>query len=135
MRSLALLALLLLTGCDAWPTVVQNDAEASITFQYLHRDYDHWSAKFPIGAGFAMPLSRGHWMQDIAGIKIADGRKRYEWSEQAVRRLSKACPSSKAGRNLGYAENCYLTYQGGGRVVATNHTPADLNIAGVNKGS
>jgi hypothetical protein len=126
MRALPLILLAFLTGCDAWPTVLDNEGRSPIEFQYLHRDYDQWSAKFPIKAGMVLP--RGHWIQDVAGIKITDGRRMYQWSESALDSLARACPSGYLARSYGYARDCYLIYRGNGQMVTTVQKPANLLI-------
>ena len=37
-----------------------------------NREHNRWSAEFAIRKGVAMGLARAHWMQDIAGIIVAE---------------------------------------------------------------
>jgi len=126
MRSFTLAVLLLLAGCDAWPTVVDNQTRSAITVRYRHRDYSQWSAPFPIEAGLAMPLARAHWLHDIVDIRIQDGNRSYSLSGSSIRHLESACPSTKLGRKYGFSPNCYLVYLGKGRMSVTAQQPQNL---------
>lgn len=125
-RSLVFLSGLLLAGCDAWPTVVDNRAPSQIVVQYLHSDYDHWSVSFPVSAGKATSLDRAHWIQNIKGLRIREGVRSYSLSDTALRRHEKACPSSKMARSFSAARDCYLIYFGQGRLQVMATAPQDL---------
>lgn len=135
MRSLLLLAGLLLTGCDAWPTVMDNRTPANISVRYLYEGYDHWSARFPVSAGKAMPLARAHWIQGINGLRIVDGSRSYSLSDRALRHLASACPSSELARRFSAAGNCYIIYLGKGRLQVMAAMPEGLQWEQVVNGS
>lgn len=135
MRSFAISTLLLLAGCDAWPTVIDNRTDKQIVIQWFHRDYDHWSAPFPIRAGLATRLARAHWIQDIVGIRIKDNRRVYSLSNADLRRLDKACESSELSRRYGTASDCYLIYLGTGRVRLTAQAPPNIAYEQLGNGS
>src|SRR5579859_3027499 len=97
-----------LCGCDAWPTVVNNNTSHPVTIRYHQREYDFWSASISIEPNKAMRLAREHWIQDIAGIIIQDGNRTYELSEDALIPLRNACPSIEFTRRLKLAPDCYL---------------------------
>ncbi|MDH2148199.1 hypothetical protein [Sphingobium yanoikuyae] len=122
---------MLLPACDAWPTIVDNNASRPISVQYLHQDYDYWSAPFPIRAGRAMPFAQAHWIQEIKGIKIKDGRLNYSWSKVEIDRLALACPSSEIARRVSFAGNCYLIYLGDGRLKAMTALPDGIKYEGI----
>ncbi|WP_206379095.1 hypothetical protein [Sphingomonas sanguinis] len=135
MRSSIYLLLPLLAACDAWPTVVDNRTQSQLAVRYLHRDYDHWSAPFPISAGKAMPLARAHWIQDIRALRIEDAGRSYSVSGDALERIKHACPSSELGRRFSAAGNCYLIYLGDGRLKAMASAPPRLEYEQVKNGS
>ena len=135
MRPLVLLLLPLLAGCDAWPTVVDNQTHSEVSVRYLHKDYDHWSATFPVSAGKAMRLARAHWIQDIDGIRLRDGSRSYFLSGKTLRRLDSACPSNEIARNLSVAGDCYLIYLGQGRIQMTVTAPRALQYEQFGNGS
>ena len=135
MRSLVVLSGLLLAGCDAWPTVMDNRTPAAISVQYLYEGYDHWSARFPVSAGKAMPLSRAHWIQGIRGLRLQEGGQTYFLSDQALRHLESACPSTELARRFSAAGDCYLIYLGKGRLHAMAATPEGLQWEQVGNGS
>lgn len=126
MRRLIMTTAILLAGCDAWPTVADNQTLSPITIRYLHRDYDYWSAPFPIKPGTAIRLARAHWIQDILGIEIRDGKQVYQFRADAMRQLEAACPSSKLSRKLSFAPDCYLVYYGRGRLKLTAKEPEEI---------
>lgn len=135
MRSFILLLLPLLAACDAWPTVVDNRTQSQLTVRYLHRDYDHWSAPFPISAGKAMPLGRAHWIQDIRALRVEDGSASYSVSGDALQRIKDACPSTEIGRRFSTAGTCYLIYLGVGRLQTMAAIPRGLKYEEVGNGS
>ena len=135
MRSFVLLFLPFLSGCDAWPTVVDNRANSQLMVRYLQKDYNHWSGSFPISAGKAMPLARAHWIQDIRAIQIKDGVRLYSLSGDAMRSIQDACPSSELERRFSTAGNCYLVYLGKGRLQTMAVVPQGLEYEQVGNGS
>ena len=136
MRTLLILGTCLsLTACDAWPTVIDNRTQGPISLQYLHQDYDHWSAAFPINKGLAMSLARAHWVQEIRGIRIRDGEREYSWSAAGIGHLASACPSNQLARNMSFAGNCYLIYLGNGQMKAMSEPPTELNYQQLDNGS
>ena len=135
MRSSIYLLLPLLAACDAWPTVVDNRTQSQLAVRYLHRDFDHWSAPFPISAGKAMPLARAHWIQDILALRIEDGSRSYSVSGDALQRIKDACPSTEIGRRFSTAGTCYLIYLGGGRLQTMAATPRGLEWEQAGNGS
>jgi hypothetical protein len=135
MRSFVYLLLPLLAACDAWSTVVDNRTQSQLTVRYLHRDYDHWSAPFPVQAGKAMPLARDHWIQDIRALRIQDATKSYSLNGDGLQRIKDACPSSELGRRFSTAGNCYLIYLGGGQLQTMAAAPFGLEYEQVGNGS
>jgi hypothetical protein len=136
MRTFLILGIaLFLTACDAWPTVVDNRTQGAITVRYLHKDYNYWSAPFPIKAGFAMPFARAHWVQEIRGLRIKDAGRDYGWSAAGIAHLASACPSTELARRLSAAGNCYLVYLGGGRLKAMADLPTGIQYEQIGSGS
>ena len=135
MRSFVYLLLPLLAACDAWPTVVDNRTQSQLTVRYLHRDYDQWSAPFPVSAGKAMPLARAHWIQDVRALRIDDRSRSYSVSGDALQRINDACPSTEMGRRFSTAGTCYLIYLGVGRLQTMAATPRGLEYEEVGNGS
>lgn len=135
MRTFIFLLLPLLAGCDAWPTVVDNRTRAPVMVRYLHKDYDHWSAPFPIPAGKAMPLARAHWIQDIRAMAIKDGTRSYAVEGAALRKIQDMCPSTEIARRFSTARNCYLIYLGRGRLQTMAVAPEGLEYEQVGNGS
>lgn len=135
MRSFLYLLLPLLAACDAWPTVVDNRTQSQLTVRYLHKDYDHWSAPFPVSAGKAMPLARAHWIQDILALRIEEATRSYSMSGEALQRIKDACPSTELGRSFSAAGNCYLIYLGGGRLQTMAAAPQGIEYEQVPNGS
>ena len=128
MRRYVLAIGLLLTGCDAWPTVVDNQTAVPITIRYLQRDYDHWPAAFPVKPGIAIRLAGGHWIQDILGFEIKDREHIYRVPNEAIRRLERACPSNQLSRNVSFASDCFLIYHGEGRISVTAKEPNGIQF-------
>ncbi|MBB4149275.1 hypothetical protein ACFSUK_14210 [Sphingobium scionense] len=124
-----------LSGCDAWPTVVGNRAESNVTVQYLHQDYDQWSAPFTVKSGFSMPLALAHWIPEIRGIRIKDGQRTYSWSATTMHRLAAACPGSDLPGRAYFVGDCYLIYLGHGRIKAVAERPGDLLPEQMSSGS
>lgn len=135
MRSFVLLLLPFLSGCDAWPTVVDNRTDAQLMVRYLQKDYDHWSSSFAICAGKAMPLARDHWIRDIRAIQIRDGARLYSLSGDGMRLIQDACPSTEMERHLSTAGNCYLIYLGKGRLQTLAVVPQGVEYEQVGNGS
>lgn len=134
MRPFVFLLLPLLAGCDAWPTIVTNKTNAPVMVRYLHRDYDHWSAEFPISAGKAMPLGQEHWIQDIRAVAIRDGRRSYAVSGATLQRVQDTCLSTEAARRFLTAGNCYLIYLGDGRLQTMAVEPKGLEVEQIGNG-
>lgn len=82
-----------------------------------------------------MPFARAHWIQEIRGIKIKDGRRNYSWSRAEIGRLTRACPSSEIARRVSFAGNCYLIYFGDGRLKAMADLPDGIKYDEVGNGS
>ena len=115
-----------LAGCDAWPTVVDNQAPSPITVRYHHSAYDYWSGPISIAPDHAKMLSRAHWVQDIDGLRIAEGERLYSLSTESIRELEKTCDSTEFARRVGVARNCYLIYLGSGRLRLSSEQPEGL---------
>ena len=70
-------------------------------------------------------LARGDYLEDGSGIEIVDNGKHYEVSLAEISDLQKVCSRSTVQKitNLG---NCYLTYLGMGRLIASPSSPPGL---------
>lgn len=73
-----------------------------------------------------MPLALAHWIPEIHGIRIKDGRYSYAWSKDAIHRLAAACPGSDLPGRAYFVGDCYLIYLGNGRLKAVADRPSDL---------
>jgi hypothetical protein len=126
-------ATILLSGCDAWPTSVWNHTASSITFVYHHKQYKQWSYPLDISGGHATKLARGHYLEDVIGIKIIDQGKVYLLSDKSVTALQNRCWRGIMQKitNLG---DCYLTYLGDGRLEASISEPSGLPDHGWSNG-
>lgn len=82
-----------------------------------------------------MAFARAHWVQEIRGIKIKDGKRIYSWSRTEIGHLTHACPSSEMARRVSFASDCYLIYLGDGRLRATADLPDGINYEEVGNGS
>jgi len=118
--------LLVLSGCDAWPTILDNRSPHQIRFHYLEKDQDQWSAQFTLREGEAQALAREDWVQDINGLQIVEDGRRYSFDYAALEPLRHACSSVQLSRRLKLTPDCYLTYKGSGRVSASFAKPADI---------
>lgn len=126
-RSLAPLGLvILLAGCDAWPTVVDNQAPRDIAFRYYEAGEIDWSAKFDLPKARAQRLAREHWIQDIKKLEIREGQQTYRYSSATLSKLSAGCPSTELARRLKLAKDCYVTYTGDGRLRSSFSEPKNL---------
>ncbi len=129
LRSLGCLALALaLSGCDAWPTVVNNQTEAPIKLRYLVDDESKWSGGFLIAAGKAQRLAREHWVQDIVGVHIEERGKTYALSFRDLTPMRQSCPSNSLARRLKLAPDCYVNYLGDGRLRGSFEEPKGLTF-------
>jgi hypothetical protein len=82
-----------------------------------------------------MPLARAHWIQNIKGLRIRDGGRSFSLSDQVLRRLEGACPSSELARRISAAGDCYLIYLGQGRLQVMADAPRGLKWEQVGNGS
>jgi len=106
-------------ACDAWPTTIDNRAPESVTFSYLHKDFDVWSGEFPVRPGRAVHLARGHYFGDIRGIRIKQGVHEYAVANSSLSRFHTVCDQ---------APNCYLTYFGNGQIAASAEPQNGINF-------
>jgi hypothetical protein len=120
--------LLLLSGCDAWPTILDNRSHHAIHFHYREHSHEEWSAEFGLKKGEAQTLAREHWVQDIVGLQIVEAGRRYSFDYAAMAPLRRACSSFVLSRRLKFTPDCYLTYQGSGRVSASYAKPARIRF-------
>lgn len=126
MRTRSLIALLfsfLLVACDAWPTKIDNRTTNKISFRYLDRNLDYWSASLSVKPGYAITLARGYWIADIRRIEITDADKIYSWADNTILKLSSGCPGSNLPLREFFVGDCVLIYVGNGRLRAM---PANL---------
>jgi hypothetical protein len=93
---------------------------------YLHKDYAFWSSRFPVIAGKALNLSRGHYFHDVKTFEIRDGQKTYEPSIAELGRFHAICD----GR-----ANCYLTYYGSGRLQVSSEPTDNISYEMTRSGS
>lgn len=117
---------ILLGGCDAWPTVIDNRSGHDIRFRYQASGREDWSAEFDLPAGEARRLAREHWVQNVEGFVIGEGQHRYTVGHAALAPARHSCPSSSLSRRLKFAPDCYLTYHGQGRFTASFTAPPDI---------
>ena len=122
-RTIALaLCLGTLCGCDAWPTTFDNRTNERVELRYHQREYDDWSAPFPVAAGKATSLARAHYADDIVGLRITDSERAYSLSPQGLAHLHRTCSRSFIDR-LTTLGDCWLTYHGNGRLTFTREVP------------
>lgn len=112
MRSCLLLLMLLVTGCDAWPTAFANRSESRVTFQYHLRGYDEWSGQWTVNGQTGMRLARASWMKDILGVRIIDGQHHYEWSATQIQALNRSYDAVQGKRGGGD----WIVYLGSGKL-------------------
>jgi hypothetical protein len=129
------LALLTLSGCDAWPTIMNNRSGRSIVFRYHERSHKEWSASFQLRADRAQRLAQEHWVQDITGLRVIDNGKLYMFDYASLEPIRRACSSMSLARRLKITPDCYVTYAGDGRVSGSFVGPAKLIIDDSRTGS
>jgi hypothetical protein len=125
----------LLTGCDAWPTTVDNRSPSTIQFAWHHADYDQWSAPFELPAGKAIRLALNHYAADFTGVRISEGEHTYALTPEAIDRLHKFCSRTAMERTFNLGGDCWLTYRGNGWVTVARHAAADITLWQPNSGS
>ena len=130
-----LLLAVVLSGCDAWPTVVNNGTSVPITIRYHQREYDSWSRPISVQPNKATRLAREHWIQDITGIEIKDRDHTYQLTGRTLIPLRNACPSIDLARRLKLAPDCYLFYLGTGHLTASSVAPRDIVFEQLGSGS
>jgi hypothetical protein len=86
----------------------QNKSGSDIKFQYLHKDYDHWSAELSYRRGGESLLEREHYFRDLRGIRVRDGNRFYQVSSAALANFHRVCDSSP---------NCTIAYLDNGRMA------------------
>jgi hypothetical protein len=126
-RATLLLAVVLVSGCDAWPTTVDNRSAQVIQFQWHHRDYDKWSAPVDLPSGKATRLALNQYAEDFTGVRISDNGRTYPLTPAAIARLHKFCSRSAIERSFNVGGDCWLTYHGNGWVSVSRHAEPDIN--------
>ena len=117
-----------LAGCDAWPTVIDNRSGQNIKLRYHDSSYEEWSAPLLIRSRKAQRLALEHWVQDMVGLKISEGRFVYSFSYASLAPIRKACSSNWVARRLKITPDCYITYLGKGQVSGSFVRPENLSI-------
>ncbi|MDV3479177.1 hypothetical protein [Sphingobium yanoikuyae] len=117
-----------LAACDAWPTVIDNRSGQNIKLQYHDSSYEEWSATLSIRSGRAQRLSLEHWVQDMVGLRIEEGRSVYNFSHSSLAPIRKACASNLVARRLKITPDCYITYLGKGQLRGSFIEPENLSI-------
>ena len=130
----ALAIVLLLGGCDAWPTVINNRSSHPILIRYHQQSYIDWSAIYTLKAGEAQGLAREHWIQDIISIQIMDASRNYIFSNSALEPLRHSCESRLIFRRLKFTPDCFLTYKGNGTLSASFDRPKFLVFRNLSHG-
>jgi hypothetical protein len=125
-RASPLFAALLLSGCDAWPTTVDNRAAHTIHFQWHHRDYQEWSAAVPLLAGRATRLALDHYAMDFVGLRIREDGHIYALPAASIARLHKFCSRTRLERLLNLGGDCWLTYHGSGWLSVSRRAAPDI---------
>ncbi|KQN06577.1 hypothetical protein ASE85_19850 [Sphingobium sp. Leaf26] len=128
-RAFAIASLMFfLAGCDAWPTVIDNRSGQNIKLRYHDSSYEEWSAPLLIRSDKAQRLALEHWVQDMVGLRINEGRSVYSFSYASLAPIRKACASNLVARRLKITPDCYITYLGKGQLSSSFAKPENLSI-------
>ena len=122
------LSVVLICGCDAWPTTIDNRSQTAIQYRYLHKDYAYWSAARSLAQGKATTLARAHYADEILGFRIREGTRVYSLTSTGIERMHRIC-SRSFWDHITTGGDCWLTYYGTGKIrFSTKPTPGLVEV-------